>query len=331
MDETTAAALREPFPVEKIGKLPRVTCTDCSDRKRDCQKHVNSRCKDCKAWVSPSHIHLDFVGHADTTDRFLQVDPDWSWEPVERQVDQQVLAAAVATGNTEIVKAVLDSAPPKFDDKGGLWIRLTIAGVTRLGYGDAQGKSGPNAVKEVIGDALRNAGMRFGVGLDMWRKESAEAPESTQVPERQRTDKRWLESIGKRIEAAESVEELRTLRSEIDAKVHVGRCQQGHYEQLVNLGRRRLAELSAAAPPPADEPQEGPAPEVPESPAQDADVPSPEAVEARIQAAETTEELERIKAAVMADFKAQKYNPRTGGKLLRMITTRRGAMEADEA
>jgi hypothetical protein len=45
---------------------------------------------------------------------------------------------------------------------------LTIAGVTRLGYGHADGKQGPDAVKETIGDALRNAGMRFGVGLDLW-------------------------------------------------------------------------------------------------------------------------------------------------------------------
>jgi hypothetical protein len=51
-----------------------------------------------------------------------------------------------------------------------LWIRLTICGVTRLGYGDSQGKRGGNAVKEAIGDALRNAGMRFGAALDLWHK-----------------------------------------------------------------------------------------------------------------------------------------------------------------
>ena len=34
------------------------------------------------------------------------------------------------------------------------------------GFGSADGKTGPNATKELIGDALRNAAMRFGVALD---------------------------------------------------------------------------------------------------------------------------------------------------------------------
>ena len=42
--------------------------------------------------------------------------------------------------------------------------------MTRLGYGDSQGKTGGNAVKEAIGDALRNAGMRFGIALELWHK-----------------------------------------------------------------------------------------------------------------------------------------------------------------
>jgi hypothetical protein len=41
-----------------------------------------------------------------------------------------------------------------------------------LGYGDAAGKKGPNAVKEAIGDAIRNAAMRRGVALDLWAKEN---------------------------------------------------------------------------------------------------------------------------------------------------------------
>ena len=49
---------------------------------------------------------------------------------------------------------------------GNLWIKLTICGTTRLGVGD--GKS----LKECIGDAIRNAAMRFGVALDLWAKEN---------------------------------------------------------------------------------------------------------------------------------------------------------------
>jgi hypothetical protein len=114
-----AAALREPFPPEKIGKLPR------------------------------GGVVLDFVGHAATTDRLLQVDPEWTWTPVAH--DERGL--------------------PRLDEHGGLWINLTVCGVTRLGYGDAGTKTGPNAVKEAIGDAIRNAAMRFGVALDLWAKE----------------------------------------------------------------------------------------------------------------------------------------------------------------
>lgn len=151
MTPEIAAALRAPFPPEKVGKLPRVTCGKCRDsRERSCESHGKSKCSDCGNWITSAHIHLDFVGHADATDRFLEVDPDWSWEPF-----------------------ALDSRGlPAFDDNGGMWIRLTIAGTTRIGYGDADGKKGANAVKEAIGDALRNAGLRFGVALDLWRKEA---------------------------------------------------------------------------------------------------------------------------------------------------------------
>ena len=89
-------------------------------------------------------IHLDYVGHAAVTDRLLTVDPAWSWEPL----------------------ALDEHGLPALDRAGNLWIKLTICGVTRLGVGD--GKS----AKECIGDAIRNAAMRFGVALDLWAKEN---------------------------------------------------------------------------------------------------------------------------------------------------------------
>lgn len=151
MPAESAAALRAPFPPEKVGKLPKVTCSGCRDaRSRVCDKHRKSKCTDCGAWITDAHLHLDFVGHADTTDRLLEVDPAWTWEPFA--LDARGL--------------------PALDDNGGMWIRLTVCGVTRIGYGDADGKRGGNAVKEAIGDSLRNAAMRFGVALDLWRKET---------------------------------------------------------------------------------------------------------------------------------------------------------------
>lgn len=89
-------------------------------------------------------VMLDYVGHAAVTDRLLTVDPEWSWEPM----------------------ALDQFGSPMLDKDGNLWIRLTICGVTRLGVGD--GKS----MKERVGDAIRNAAMRFGVALDLWAKEN---------------------------------------------------------------------------------------------------------------------------------------------------------------
>lgn len=135
---TGLARLREPFAPNQINKLPK-------PYKADSQR---SNCRECGGYHGMPAVHLDYVGHAALTDRLLEVDPEWSWEPL----------------------AIGQDGLPQFDKDGGLWIKLTICGVTRLGYGDSQGKRGGNAVKEAIGDALRNAGMRFGAALDLWHK-----------------------------------------------------------------------------------------------------------------------------------------------------------------
>lgn len=145
------ALLRADFPVEQIQHLPRLKCGACRDSRTGVcanPRHKKAECKECDNYVSVWHLHLDYVGHAELTNRLLDADPLWNWEPVA--FDQNGL--------------------PAFDHNGGLWIRLTVCGQTRLGYGDAQGKKGPNAVKEAIGDALRNAAMRFGAALDLWAK-----------------------------------------------------------------------------------------------------------------------------------------------------------------
>jgi hypothetical protein len=105
-------------------------------------------------------VMLDYVGHAATTDRLLAVDPDWSWEPMAR--DERGL--------------------PALDEEGNLWITLTVCGVTRPGVGD--GKTS----KERIGDAIRNAAMRFGVALDLWAKEDLQSngDGSTSILDRQK-------------------------------------------------------------------------------------------------------------------------------------------------
>lgn len=134
--EQRLSKLREPFPPEMVEKLPKPTFKGAWDGKR------GGKCNVCHGYhVLENCIHLDYVGHANVTNRLLEVDPFWEWEPM----------AYTAEGT------------PYFSD-GGLWIKLTVCGMTRIGYGD--GKN----VKEVIGDAIRNAAMRFGVALDLWSK-----------------------------------------------------------------------------------------------------------------------------------------------------------------
>ena len=95
-------------------------------------------------------LQLDYVSHAWVTDRLLQVDPLWTWKPL----------------------AFTESGLPAFDNNGGLWIELTVCGVTRYGYGEPQGRDKFDQTKGAIGNAIRNAAMRFGVALDLWAKEA---------------------------------------------------------------------------------------------------------------------------------------------------------------
>lgn len=147
--------LRVPFEKHQISKLPK-------PYKKDSPK---GRCDECGGYHGLPAMHLDYVGHAALTDRLLDVDPTWSWEPLS--LDANGL--------------------PALDKDGGLWIKLTICGVTRLGYGDAQGKLGGDATKERIGDALRNAAMRFGAALELWHKgilhmDADDTPEPSSAP-----------------------------------------------------------------------------------------------------------------------------------------------------
>lgn len=146
MTPIKSVTMRTPFPDHQISKLPKATKAQNEAVKANFKAGI--RCTICGGWHHPDVVHLDYVGHAALTDRLLDVDPDWNWEPF-------------STGPDGL---------PLLDRNGGLWIRLTVNGVTRPGYGDAEGKTGGNAVKEAIGDALRNAAMRFGAALDLWHK-----------------------------------------------------------------------------------------------------------------------------------------------------------------
>lgn len=133
--------LRKPFPDNQISLLPKPYKKDA----------IKGNCNECGGYHGLPAAHLKYVGHAALTDRLLEVDINWNWEPL----------------------AFDEHGLPRFDKTGGLWIKLTICGQTRLGYGNAVGseyKEIGAREKEVIGDALRNAAMRFGAALDLWHK-----------------------------------------------------------------------------------------------------------------------------------------------------------------
>ncbi len=145
--------MRKAFEPHQISKM-------CKSTKKD---NPLGRCTSCGGWHKVPAFQISYVGHAALTDRLLDADPEWKWEPL----------------------AYAENGTPLLDADGGMWIKLTVAGVTRLGYGDAQGKTGGDAMKERIGDALRNAAMRFGAALELWHKGTlhmAEEPKEEDAP-----------------------------------------------------------------------------------------------------------------------------------------------------
>lgn len=152
-NEEALKKLRAPFPPNQISLLPKPT-----KKREEMDKLPKARCAECGNWHATSNvIHLSYVGHAALTDRLLDTDPAWTWEPLSMTAE----------------------GLPVLDPFGGMWIKLTVCGVTRLGYGHAGEKEGGDAIKEIIGDALRNAAMRFGAALELWHKGDLHAHDET--------------------------------------------------------------------------------------------------------------------------------------------------------
>ena len=133
-------ALRAPFPPEKISRKPK------------------------------GGAMLDYVGHADITERLLDIDPEWNWQPCRWH------------------EGVPEFERDKSGKPVGLWIRLTVCGVTRLGYGSVD-STAFDAEKQLIGDALRNGAMRFGVALELWSKTERTASASAPQVKAQRVER----------------------------------------------------------------------------------------------------------------------------------------------
>jgi hypothetical protein len=189
MKQEQQDALRAPFPKEQIQKL------------------------------DAGYAKLDYVSHAWVTDRLLQVDPEWTWEPVGFDAD----------------------GLPKFDENGGLWIKLTVCGVTRYGYGEPQGRDKFDAKKGAIGNSLRNASMRFGIALDLWAKEApAEKTEVTPYVKPQAASTAAMKMI-ERIKVSGSLVEL----SEIVPLIQGGEFTEDEKRNMRLIFNNKKTELGA--------------------------------------------------------------------------------------
>lgn len=96
---------------------------------------------------------LDFVGHADITRILLEIDVTWRWVPI-----------------------AWDNGRPAIHVENGIatmWGELTILGQSRLGVGSVRADK-QELDKELVGDFLRNAAMRFGICLSLWTKQEWE-------------------------------------------------------------------------------------------------------------------------------------------------------------
>jgi hypothetical protein len=95
-------------------------------------------------------INLAYVSHADITKILIEVDPAWSWQPVEWVNGRPAINVENGTAT--------------------MWGTLTLLGKSMLGVGSVRADK-QDLDKELVGDFLRNAAMRFGIALSLWSKQ----------------------------------------------------------------------------------------------------------------------------------------------------------------
>jgi hypothetical protein len=107
--------------------------------------------------IQRSGINLAYVSHAEITRILIEIDPNWSWEPVEWQNGRPAVHVV--------------------NDMATMWGRLTLLGKPMIGCGTAKSNK-PDLDKELIGDFLRNAAMRFGISLSLWSRQEWDSSNS---------------------------------------------------------------------------------------------------------------------------------------------------------
>ena len=95
-------------------------------------------------------INLAYVSHADITRILIEIDPLWSWQPVAWENGRPAIHVENGTAT--------------------MWATLTLLGKSMLGVGSVRADKQDHE-KELVGDFLRNASMRFGIALSLWSKQ----------------------------------------------------------------------------------------------------------------------------------------------------------------
>ena len=100
--------------------------------------------------IPRSGINLSYVSHAEITRILIDIDPLWNWQPVAWQ----------------------DGRPTTHEANGmvTMWATLTLLNKSLIGVGSVRADK-PDYEKELVGDFLRNAAMRFGICLSLWSKQ----------------------------------------------------------------------------------------------------------------------------------------------------------------
>jgi hypothetical protein len=100
--------------------------------------------------IPRSGINLSYVSHAEITRILIDIDPLWNWQPA----------------------AWVDGRPAIHESNGmaTMWATLTLLNKSLIGVGSVRSDK-PDYEKELVGDFLRNAAMRFGICLSLWSKQ----------------------------------------------------------------------------------------------------------------------------------------------------------------
>ena len=156
------------------------------------------------ATVPKGGVNLVYMGHAEVTLALIDIDPMWTWEPLA--YDPTTGGPLISTQGNRLV----------------MWGRVTVHGKSIIGCGTCEARKG-EPEKELVGDMIRNAAMRFGIGTKLWSKAVDEPVKSASplAPERRKAEQ--ASELFERCKAADdSVKaELRAIAEQAGRKIGV--------------------------------------------------------------------------------------------------------------